>query len=65
MSVERTSWHPRPARRIAWVRLPGDATARELREGEKVGRFEVREIEPVAVLFSDGQIEFRRRVGAR
>ena len=36
---------------------------REVREGERVGPYLVREIEPAAVTFSNGQVELRREVG--
>jgi hypothetical protein len=62
--VERTLWHPQPARRQAFVRVPGRAEALALREGDAVGTLVVREIEPAAVVFLNGSVELRLRVGA-
>ncbi len=61
--VERTQWHPSPERRVAWVEVEGVTALREVREGERVGPYVVREIEPAAVRFSDGSVELRREVG--
>jgi hypothetical protein len=61
--VERTQWHPSPERRVAWVEVEGMTALREVREGERVGPYVVREIEPAAVLFADGNVELRREVG--
>jgi hypothetical protein len=61
--VARTLWHPSPDRRLAWVEVDGQTALREVREGERVGPYLVREIEPAAVLFSDGSVEVRREVG--
>jgi len=61
--VERTQWHPSPERRVAWVEVEGMTALREVREGERVGPYVVREIEPAAVLFADGSVELRREVG--
>ena len=61
--VERTQWHPSPERRVAWVEVEGMTALREVREGERVGPYVVREIEPAAVLFTDGSVELRREVG--
>ena len=61
--VERTQWHPSPERRVAWVEVEGVTALREVREGERVGPYVVREIEPAAVLFADGSVELRREVG--
>jgi hypothetical protein len=63
--VERTSWHPKPERRVAWVRAPGLAEARELHEGDAVGTFVVKEIRPSSVLFQHGAEQLQRRVGER
>lgn len=62
--VVRTRWHPRPDRRAAWVAV-GGAEPREVREGEWVGAFEVRTIEPDGILFADGPLLVQRRVGER
>ena len=61
--VARTLWHPSPERRLAWVEVEGQTALREVREGERVGPYVVREIEPTAVLFADGDVEMRREVG--
>ncbi len=61
--VERTQWHPSPERRVAWVEVEGVTALREVREGERVGPYVVREIEAAAVLFADGSVELRREVG--
>jgi hypothetical protein len=61
--VERTQWHPSPERRVAWVEVEGMTALREVREGERVGPYVVREIEAAAVLFGDGSVELRREVG--
>jgi hypothetical protein len=61
--VERTQWHPSPERRVAWVEVEGMTALREVREGERIGPYVVREIEPAAVLFADGSVELRREVG--
>lgn len=62
--VVRTSWHPLPARRAAWVEW-GAEGVREVREGARVGSYRVREIEPDAVLFSDGAALLREPIGGR
>jgi hypothetical protein len=64
VSVVRTSWHPRPDRRTAWVAV-GSEAPREVREGEWVGAYEVRAIEPDGVLFADGPLLVHEPVGAR
>lgn len=61
--VARTQWHPDPDRRLAWVEVPGSVAMREVREGERIGPYVVREIEPAAVLFADGGVEVRREIG--
>jgi hypothetical protein len=61
--VERTQWHPDPGRRIAWVEVEGTTALREVREGERIGPYVVREIEPAAVSFADGSAEVRSEVG--
>lgn len=61
--VERTQWHPSPDRRVAWVEVEGTTALREVREGERIGPYVVRSIEPAAVLFSDGSVRVRREVG--
>jgi hypothetical protein len=61
--VARTLWHPSPDRRLAWVEVEGQTALREVREGERIGPYVVREIEPAAVTFADGNVELRREVG--
>ena len=63
--VERTSWHPRSERRIAWVRVEGLEEPRELHEGDAVGALVVKEIRPSSVLFQHGATDLQRRVGER
>jgi hypothetical protein len=63
--VERTSWHPKPERRLAWVRVEGRDAPRELREGDAVGALVVKEIRPSSVLFLYGAETLQRRVGER
>jgi outer membrane biosynthesis protein TonB len=65
VQIERTSWHPTPERRIAWVRVEGLSGARELREGDAVGALVVKQIRPSSVLFQYGGVEIQRRVGER
>ena len=61
--VERTQWHPSPERRIAWVEVEGATALREVREGDRVGPYVVRTIEPAAVLFAEGSVQVRHEVG--
>jgi hypothetical protein len=61
--VTRTIWHPRADRRLAMVVMPGDSTARELREGDDVGALYVKRIEPSGVVFSGEGREIVRRIG--
>jgi hypothetical protein len=61
--VARTQWHPSPDRRIAWIEVDGAAAPREVHEGERIGSYVVREIQPAAVLFSEGGVSLRREVG--
>jgi len=61
--VERTSWHPKPERRVAWVRLEGSSAVREVREGDALGTLVVKEIRPSAVVFLHGAEQLQRRVG--
>ena len=63
LRVLRTSWHPRPEKRVAWVQIEG-AAAEAVHEGDRIGNWVVREIEPAAVVLSDGAGEIRRRVGS-
>ena len=61
--VDRTQWHPTPERRVAWVEVEGASSLREVREGERIGPYVVRQIEPAAVVFSEGSVQVRREVG--
>jgi len=63
--VERTSWHPTAARRLAWVTVEGITGARELHEGDAVGALVVKEIRPSSVVFLHGADRLQRRVGQR
>ena len=63
--IERTSWHPKPERRVAWVRVEGLSDPRELHEGDAVGTLVVKEIRPSSVLFQHGSEQLQRRVGER
>lgn len=64
VDVVRTSWHPQAERRAAWVAIGGESP-REVKEGEWVGAYEVRSIEPDGVLFADGPLLVHRPVGQR
>lgn len=64
VEVVRTSWHPQAERRAAWVAIGGEGP-REVKEGEWVGAYEVRSIEPDGVLFADGPLLVHRPVGQR
>ncbi len=50
-------------RRVAWVGIDGASALREVHEGERIGPYVVRQIEPAAVLFSEGSVQLRREVG--
>ena len=63
VQVERTSWHPKPERRVAWVRLEGFSAVREVHEGDALGTLLVKEIRPSAVVFLNGTKQLQRRVG--
>jgi hypothetical protein len=63
VQVERTSWHPKPGRRVAWVRLEGSSVVREVHEGDALGTLVVKEIRPSAVVFLHGAEQLQRRVG--
>ena len=63
VQVERTSWHPKPERRVAWLRVEGSAAMREVHEGDALGTLVVKEIRPSAVVFLHGTDELQRRVG--
>ncbi len=63
LSVVRTSWHPKPDRRSAKIRLEETQDVVTLRQGDAVGGLVIQEISPSAVLFKAGEVEVRRRVG--
>jgi len=63
--VERTLWHPKPARRVAFLHVEGRPGIVELHEGDAVGDSVVQEIAPSAVIFLHRGVEIRRRVGAK
>jgi hypothetical protein len=64
VDVVRTSWHPQGPRRAAWVAVAGESP-RQVHEGDWVGAYEVRAIEPDGVLFADGPLLVHRAVGQR
>lgn len=64
VSVERTSWHPKPERRSARVRVRETGEVLSLGEGDYVGGMIVEEITPSSVLFEAGGVEIRRRIGS-
>lgn len=65
LRVERTQWHPARERRSALVRIgEGDGgDARELREGDAIDGFVVKEIRPSGVVFLRDGVELKRGVG--
>ena len=65
VEVLRTSWHPRPERRTARVRVSGLAAPVEIHEGDAVATLVVKTIEPSGVLFLNGGQELKRGVGER
>jgi hypothetical protein len=60
--VERTQWHPTPAKRSALIRVGADEPL-EVREGDAVAGVVVKEIRPSGVLFLYAGAEFKRAVG--
>ena len=64
VGVERILWHPSAEKRRAWLRVDGEETAREVREGERVGRYAVTRIDAGSVLFRSGSTELTRKLGA-
>ncbi len=64
VGVDRILWHPTAEKRRAWLRVDGEETAREVREGERVGRYAVTRIDAGSVLFRSGNIELRHKLGA-
>jgi hypothetical protein len=65
VEVLRTTWHPRPERRVARLRVVGFAAPVEVREGDAVSTLVVKTIEPSGVLFLHGGTELRRDIGKR
>jgi hypothetical protein len=65
MVVAQIVWHPRPELRRAWLLVDGEGQRREVKEGDRIGHYIVRRIEPGAVLFESGSIELRKMLGAR
>lgn len=63
--VLRTSWHPSADRRSGKVRVRETGEELTLHEGDAVGNLVVREISPSSIVFQAGEVELRRRVGAR
>jgi hypothetical protein len=64
VGVDRILWHPRAEKRRAWLVVDGEDLAREVREGEQVGRFAVTRIDAGSVLFRSGKTEIRYKLGA-
>jgi hypothetical protein len=55
LQVEKTLWHPKADRRVAFIALGGEPSQR-IQEGDVVGRYVVSEIQPTGVVFlSDGK----------
>jgi hypothetical protein len=65
IEVLRTTWHPRPERRVARVRLAGRPAPLDVHEGDAVSTLVVKTIEPSGVLFLHGSQELRKGVGER
>jgi hypothetical protein len=63
VEVVRTAWHPKPERRSAKIRVPETNEILHVREGDSVSGLVLKEITPSSVVFSAGDVEFRRRVG--
>jgi hypothetical protein len=62
LRVERTTWHPSAARRVALVEII-DTGSREVREGDRVEGAVVLRIEPSGIVFEHAGREVRRKVG--
>ena len=63
VSVEKTQWHPLADRRIAWLRVPGEADAQRVVEGDVVDGLIVSAIEPSGVVFERDGEKIRRVLG--
>ena len=64
VTVLRTVWHPKPDRRVARLRFPGQDEPVEVHEGDSVRSYVVKTIEPSGVLLEHGGREVRRSVGS-
>lgn len=60
----KTVWHPRAERRVARVEVAGEPGGRELREGDVIEGYAVREIKLSGVVFERDGVTVERRVGA-
>lgn len=63
VSVEKTQWHPLADRRIAWVRVPGEADSQRIVEGDVIDGLIVSAIEPSGVVFERDGEKIRRALG--
>jgi len=63
ISVEKTQWHPLADRRIAWVRVPGEADSQRIVEGDVIDGLIVSAIEPSGVVFERAGEKIRRALG--
>ena len=63
VTVVRTAWHPKPERRSAKLRVAETNELLTVHEGDSVSGLVLKEITPSSVIFSAGDVEFRRRVG--
>jgi hypothetical protein len=63
ISVEKTQWHPLADRRIAWVRVPGEADSQRIVEGDVIDGLIVSAIEPSGVVFERDGEKIRRGLG--
>jgi hypothetical protein len=63
LGLERTRWHPQPARREANIVVAGEQ--RTVREGDQVLGYRIVEITPSSIIFDKNGRTERVRVGAR
>lgn len=61
--VTQTVWHPAASRRVAMIRLKGQAAARSYSEGDDLGSLELVEIQPAAVVFHRDGVKIKRSIG--
>lgn len=61
--VQKTVWHPRADKRVAYIAIPKDSDPKSVREGETIEDLEVLTIEPAAVILGRDGVEVRKRVG--